>query len=697
MILGLMVLFMLFALALDAGLWFFDHRRTQTQAEAAAHAAVNVLPVMVAPESPEAAEARATVIAKADQWLGYNGSSAAERTCPVDDQDTENIPPHPTPDASIFPTPTPDTFNPPGALNTVRVCVRRTSPSIFAKLADIGGVWVSAAAKAQVRLEALPYGLMVMDGDCDNLGNLSVSGGARVNVGGPAGTYIGSHGCGTSINVDLGSQLSSSGDNHTNYGSCTAFPGAIDPPCTVGRRIPAPWQDLQPLYPYEWQCDVFSTADDTRNRPGRYCDSDITIAGDDTTVFLDCTEVVSRADCFFTFTGNFTVNQANLYYKPMPRPDAPGVALDSTSSNSNGSLPWWHTVGNLSNRVLLVGIVTGGGGPGPGGEVIYGTQAMTMIAYSNSIGPNQVKVTLFALKDPAIGTNEIHVTSTETGIAGMSASYYNVGGLVGDSSGSENSSITCCGITVPSRAGEIVVDLVGMTSSSTDIFQWVPPQTALFGVYGAGASPPTPTPSSPPPPTPTPSSPSPPTPAPFSYSGNMSSRPGAEWASMCWSKLTLPSTSNSPNPDVGWASVAVMLLPLSNEGITLYFTCDITPCDTERAGNVRLIGDGLKLGSPITPLRGNPDHQHMLIWVDRTSSDMPSPSTVDIAGGRYVFLAGRLYAYRSNVTFTGQGAQPVNLNLNIVANLLRFASGNEFNLLWTEQFAPTRRVVSITE
>ena len=44
MILSLIGVLTLFALALDAGLWFFDHRTAQNQADAAALAAAQYLP-----------------------------------------------------------------------------------------------------------------------------------------------------------------------------------------------------------------------------------------------------------------------------------------------------------------------------------------------------------------------------------------------------------------------------------------------------------------------------------------------------------------------------------------------------------------------------------------------------------------------------------------------------------------------------
>ena len=69
--LTLLFVFILFALAFDAGAWFFDHRTAQNQAEAAALAAVQQLP---------AADTTAATAA-ADEALIANGSDGGERSC----------------------------------------------------------------------------------------------------------------------------------------------------------------------------------------------------------------------------------------------------------------------------------------------------------------------------------------------------------------------------------------------------------------------------------------------------------------------------------------------------------------------------------------------------------------------------------------------------------------------------------------
>ena len=96
MVMILPVVFLLFALPLDAGIWYLDHSIAQNQADAAALAAVQYLP----------AADTTLATAAADTWLVKNGSGPAERAC------LEYSDNHPK-------------FAPDGRFDTLRVCVRR--------------------------------------------------------------------------------------------------------------------------------------------------------------------------------------------------------------------------------------------------------------------------------------------------------------------------------------------------------------------------------------------------------------------------------------------------------------------------------------------------------------------------------------------------------------------------------------------
>ncbi len=121
MLLTMPVVFIFFALTLDAGVWFVDHRIAQNQADAAALAAVQDLPAVDTTKATEAV----------NTWLVKNGSGPEELYC-LEYSDR-------------FPEAAPD-----GQFDTVRVCVHRESSAIFSGFSGISFVNVSASATATV-------------------------------------------------------------------------------------------------------------------------------------------------------------------------------------------------------------------------------------------------------------------------------------------------------------------------------------------------------------------------------------------------------------------------------------------------------------------------------------------------------------------------------------------------------------------
>lgn len=152
-VLTLLVVFVFFALAFDAGLWYFDHRTAQNQSEAAALAAVQELPDTDTGDATDAAK----------QWVTKNGFSGwtIGSQCPA-----------PT-DGSYLGI-VPSDRNGDGQYDTARVCVRRQSPGIFAALSGIDFVNVSAAATATVGpagfSTTMPWMPTVPDPTCDEVG-----------------------------------------------------------------------------------------------------------------------------------------------------------------------------------------------------------------------------------------------------------------------------------------------------------------------------------------------------------------------------------------------------------------------------------------------------------------------------------------------------------------------------------------------
>jgi hypothetical protein len=149
--------FMFFALGLDAGLWYFDHRSAQGQAEAAALAAAQELP----------ASNTSAASAKAAQWLSLNGAGSPS-SCG-------------TAPAGFFSDPSGTQPNllyhrNGSSYDKIKVCVRRNSLPIFSKLTNVGVVRVSAAAVATAGpvsgTNVMPWSFAAFDRSCDAFGKM---------------------------------------------------------------------------------------------------------------------------------------------------------------------------------------------------------------------------------------------------------------------------------------------------------------------------------------------------------------------------------------------------------------------------------------------------------------------------------------------------------------------------------------------
>jgi Putative Flp pilus-assembly TadE/G-like len=246
-LLTMLVVLLFFGLALDAGLWYFDHRWAQTQAESAALAAAMELPLPLAATGP--------ATARADEWLIRNNSSSSERSCIVYSNN-----------GAVDPT----------LVDTVRVCVRRPAPSFFSTLSSIPFVYVSASATARLIQEPSLYALMAMnESDCSTL---NLNGGPIVNVTGGGGTYTRSS-CVDALRLDGNAQLLA-GVNDTLTGDARVPPNAeLVPDATVQDYIDDPFgnPDLypQPVPTASPNCQItnsLSNISTTRTLdPGTYC------------------------------------------------------------------------------------------------------------------------------------------------------------------------------------------------------------------------------------------------------------------------------------------------------------------------------------------------------------------------------------------------------------------------------------------
>jgi hypothetical protein len=152
----LLVVFIFFALAFDAGLWYFDHRTAQNQSEAAALAAVQ--------ELPADASGLSAATSAVNQWLAKNGAAGdLYDECPQPSMDGCSCVPGGT---GLFYC----DCNDDEKFDTARVCVDRESPGIFAALSNIDFVHISAAATATVGRvtisSVMPWGIVPPDPPC---------------------------------------------------------------------------------------------------------------------------------------------------------------------------------------------------------------------------------------------------------------------------------------------------------------------------------------------------------------------------------------------------------------------------------------------------------------------------------------------------------------------------------------------------
>jgi Flp pilus assembly protein TadG len=189
-ILTLVMTFGFMAMALDAGLWYLDHRLAQNQVDMAAHAGALYLKNV---DSTDLDGARDEVTA----LITANRGGTADLISDTCDVFTSAITMGATvssdPIATIITDPI-ISSDFPWSDQKVRVCIRRTSPSLLSSLAGMAGVYVSAAAEAKVEVTISEYALMAMKTSCPSgRRSMNIRGGVVVNL--DAGwTYTGASG-----------------------------------------------------------------------------------------------------------------------------------------------------------------------------------------------------------------------------------------------------------------------------------------------------------------------------------------------------------------------------------------------------------------------------------------------------------------------------------------------------------------------
>jgi hypothetical protein len=225
MVLMIFVVCTFFAMSLDAGAWYFDHRTAQNQAEAAALAGILELP-----------GSETTALAAVNDFLVKNGTDPAT----VGDCPTSS-------DSNFVEF---DSTGETGGVDTVTVCVRRQSSSYFARLGGIEALHVSAMAKAQLIVIPLPYALMALNKSACS--SLVVAGRGGVVVQGEsesAGTYTRST-CPAGLTLEgENPRLTADGDNDTYSGSANdkcLIPTHCTPQPTKEDYIEDPFAQVEP-------------------------------------------------------------------------------------------------------------------------------------------------------------------------------------------------------------------------------------------------------------------------------------------------------------------------------------------------------------------------------------------------------------------------------------------------------------------
>jgi hypothetical protein len=168
-----------------------------------------------------------------------------------------------------------------------------------------------------------------------------------------------------------------------------------------------------------------------------------------------------------SFTFGETISAGNsLYVKQYPAAAVTFDAKATANTGSSSSFPTVFTVGNNSNRILLVACACSSAQTITG--VTYNGVAMTALL-SNTGNDSAYTYSLYYLLAPATGANNVIVnTSAATAILVNISSYYNVEqvapSLTANASGSNNSAVT--GSLAPSTSRAFIFSMFS-TSRTT--------------------------------------------------------------------------------------------------------------------------------------------------------------------------------------------------------------------------------------
>lgn len=143
---------------------------------------------------------------------------------------------------------------------------------------------------------------------------------------------------------------------------------------------------------------------------------------------------------------------------------------------SGTTAAWTHAISNLSNRILLVGVVLQSNVSIS--SITYGSQNLTLISAINS--GSSLRISLWYLLAPAVGSNTITVTATSsTTFAAGSVSYFNVqqvapSGAVTNTGTGTTASVTLTGLTTAQTIIELAATdgTYQLTSTAGQNLRW---------------------------------------------------------------------------------------------------------------------------------------------------------------------------------------------------------------------------------
>lgn len=199
--------------------------------------------------------------------------------------------------------------------------------------------------------------------------------------------------------------------------------------------------------------------------------------------FFESTAIPGATNSSYTRT-NAQLTHAGTYFAGVTNADGglyssnasltvvnPVIALDNTSrSSTNGTTLFWpHTVGNGTNRILIVGVAIRGSGSTLT-TVQYGGENMTLVGQAQN-GSANVTVNLYRLLAPAVGTTNVTVAfSSSTAVSAGATSFTGVSQTVPlgpFASAGGNSSVGS--VNVSSAANEVLVDIMGATGDAVSV------------------------------------------------------------------------------------------------------------------------------------------------------------------------------------------------------------------------------------